>query len=141
MNPDETPSSILSAHLIICSELHSLLLEESQMLRSTGSPPDEGFLERKRVFLPRLDDSLEKLRQLNETKPQFSREEIEMVEEGRKKLLQIMMLDRENERLLLKASMPPQVKAAYAPVVPGKVARAYGQFGKKKNLGGDMPSF
>jgi hypothetical protein len=64
-----------------------------------------------------------------------------MVEEGRKRLLQIMMLDRENERLLLKASLPPQVKAAYAPVVPGKVARAYGRYAQTKDSGGTSPAF
>ena len=130
MNPDETPSSILRTHLDICGELHSLLLEESQLLRSKGTPPDDAFLERKRLFLPRLDDSLEKLQRVNETTVAFSREEAAMVEEGRKRLLQIMMLDRENERLLLKASLPPQMKAAYAPVVPGKVAQAYGRYAR-----------
>lgn len=135
MNPEETPSSILREHLEICGELHSLLLEESQLLRSTGSPPDEKFLERKRVFLPRLDASLEKMRQLNDQNVGFSRQETAMVEDGRKRLLQIMMLDRENERLLLRASLPSYVKDAYAPVAPGRVARAYGRFSGTKSRG------
>jgi hypothetical protein len=135
MNPEETPSSILREHLEICSELHSLLLEESQLLRSTGSPPDEKFLERKRIFLPRLDNSLGKMRHLNDQNTGFSKQESALVEEGRKRLLQIMMLDRENERLLLQASLPAHVKEAYAPVAPGRVARAYGQFSGTKTRG------
>lgn len=126
----ESPAEILRAHLAICSELHALFLEESRVLRETGAPPSEELLARKREFLPRLDASLEQLRQVNQGSGRFTPEEQTLVQDGRKKLMQLLMLDRENERLLLRASLPPQIKSAYAPVIPGKIAKAYGKFTK-----------
>lgn len=137
MTRNESPAAALREHLEICAELHALLLEENRVMRTSNSPPTEELLTRKRTFLPRLDASLEKLRQLNKDGASFSREEAEAVHEGRKRLMQLLMLDRENERLLLKASLPPSLKAAYAPVIPGQVAKAYQRYANppKKNLG------
>lgn len=128
MTPDPSPADILRAHVAICSELHTLFLEENRVLRSTGAPPSEELLARKREFLPRLDASLDQLRRVNENAARFTPEEQALVQEGRKKLMQLLMLDRENERLLLRASLPPQIKTAYAPVIPGKIAKAYGKY-------------
>jgi len=128
MTHDQTPADILRAHVAICSELHALFLEESRVLRTTGAAPSEDLLARKREFLPRLDASLEQLRRINEQSPRFTADEQALVQEGRKKLMQLLMLDRENERLLLRASLPPQIKSAYAPVIPGRIARAYGKY-------------
>lgn len=119
------PLEAVREHLEICRQLHELLLEENRVMRTTGSPPSEEMLERKRAFLPRLDASLEKLREINAKNSRLTPDEQAAVVEGRKRLMQLLMLDRENERLLLKASLPPQLKAAFAPVAPGQVARAY----------------
>ncbi len=134
MTPDQTHADILRDHVAICSELHTLFLEENRVLRTTSAPPPEDLLERKREFLPRLDASLERLRAINESGSRFSAEEQVLVQEGRKRLMQLLMLDRENERLLLRASLPPMVKAAYAPVMPGRIAKAYGKFAPKGGL-------
>jgi hypothetical protein len=123
--PADDPTLILREHLEICAELHALLLEENRVMRTTGSPPTEDMLTRKREFLPRLDASLEKLRAINSAGAALTREESAAVQEGRNRLMQVLMLDRENERLLLKAALPASLKAAFAPVVPGQVARAY----------------
>jgi hypothetical protein len=137
MSRNEPPAAALREHLEICGELHALLLEENRVMRTTNTPPPEELLVRKRAFLPRLDASLEKLRQLNQDGVSFSREEEASVLEGRNRLMQLLMLDRENERLLLKASLPAPLKAAYAPVIPGQVARAYQRYATppKKNVG------
>ena len=127
MTPPST-AEILRAHVAICSELHALFLEENRVLRTTGATPPESLLERKREFLPKLDESLEQLRRINQDNPRFSPEEQALVQDGRKRLLQLLMLDRENERLLLRASLPAQIKSAYAPVIPGRIAKAYGRF-------------
>lgn len=128
MTEKPTPASILRHHLETCSQLHELLLEESRVMRTTGAPPSEELLDRKKALLPLLDASLLQLRQLNESQPTFSREDSKLVDEARSKLLQILMLDRENERLLLKAALPAGLKAAYQPAIPGQVARAYRKF-------------
>lgn len=132
MTPDSSPADILRAHVAICGELHALFLEENRVLRTTQATPPEELLERKREFLPRLDESLEQLRRINEDNPRFTAEEQALVQEGRKKLMQLLMLDRENERLLLRASLPAQIKSAYAPVIPGRIAKAYGKYAPKE---------
>ena len=108
MNPDTSPAAILREHLEVCAELHALLLEENRVMRTTGEPPAEGLLARKREFLPRLDASLQRLRGINEGGANLTQDEAAAVQEGRKRLMQVLMLDRENERLLLKASLPDQ---------------------------------
>lgn len=128
MAPEQSTAEILRAHVAICSDLHALFLEENRVLRTTSAPPPEDLLARKREFLPRLDASLEQLRRINENAARFTPEEQALVQDGRKKLMQLLMLDRENERLLLRASLPPQIKSAYAPVIPGRIAKAYGKY-------------
>ncbi len=127
MTRDDSPAAALREHLEICTELHALLLEENRVMRESDAPPGEDLLERKRAFLPRLDESLGKLRAITGSGARLGREETGAVEEGRRRLMQLLMLDRENERLLLRASLPPRFKPAHAPVVPGQVARAYGR--------------
>lgn len=136
MTPDQPPAEILRAHLALCAELHALFLEENRVLRTTSAPPPEELLERKRDYLPRLDASLEQLRVINAHAPRFTPEEQTLVQDGRKKLMQLLMLDRENERLLLRAALPPQIKSAYAPVIPGRIAKAYGKYAPKDPAGG-----
>lgn len=131
MTQAQTPADILRAHVAICSDLHTLFLEENRVLRTTSAPPPDELLARKREFLPQLDASLEHLRRINENSPRFTPEEQALVQEGRKKLMQLLMLDRENERLLLRASLPAQIKSAYAPVAPGRIAKAYGKYAPK----------
>lgn len=131
-----TPTNILKAHLQTCTELHELLLEENRVMRATSAPPSDALLERKKSLLPKLDESLRQLRGINESRTALSRDEAARVEEARRKLMQILMLDRENERLLLKAALPPKLKAAYQPVVPGQVARAYQKYGSAAAQGG-----
>lgn len=94
-------------------------------MRSDGGAPSEELLSKKQSFLPRLDASLEQLRKINESAAAMSKADRASVKEARSRLMQILMLDRENERLLLKASLPPNLKAAYTPAVPGQVAKAY----------------
>lgn len=132
-------SEILRTHIVLCAELHALFLEENRVLRTTGAPPSEDLLARKRDFLPQLDASLERLRRINDENPRYTPEEQALVQEGRKKLMQLLMLDRENERLLLRAALPPQLKSAYAPVIPGRIAKAYGKYAPKENGGGMTP--
>lgn len=130
--PADDPATILREHLELCAELHALLLEENRVMRTTGATPPEELLTRKRDFLPRLDASLEKLRGINAGGESLTREAAGAVQEGRNRLMQVLMLDRENERLLLKAALPPSFKAAFAPVAPGQVARAYARHATPK---------
>ena len=129
MDPAKT-EAILREHIRLCADLHELFIEEGQMLRSSGALPSEEFLERKSSFVEVMDKGLELLRKINESGEPIPRALQPLVKECRDKIMKLMMVDRENERLLLKNSLPPKMKEAYARVAPGQVARAYGRYAK-----------
>ncbi len=129
MESDQT-EGILKEHIRLCEDLHELFIEEGRIMRSTGSPPDDAFLEKKQKFLPILDQGLELLKRINEDPASFPRGVGSLVEEARSQLMKLMMLDRENERLLLKTSLPPKMKQAYSQVAAGQVAKAYSKYDK-----------
>jgi hypothetical protein len=122
--------AILREHVRLCSDLHGLFLEEGKIMRATGSPPDEAFLEKKKHFLPVLGKGLELLQRINENPDSFPRGVEPLVKEARSLIMKLMMLDRENERLLLKTSLPPKMKEAYGQAAPGQVAKAYAKYNK-----------
>ena len=122
--------AILREHARLCSDLHELFIEEGRIMRSTGAPPDDAFLEKKEGFLPVLARGLDLLREINEKPEAFPRSIAPLVQECRDKIMKLMILDRENERLLLKCSLPPRMKEAYSRIGPGQIAKAYGKYAK-----------
>jgi hypothetical protein len=126
----EQTERILKEHIRLCSDLHDLFIEEGKIMRSTGTAPDEEFLNKKQGFLPALDKGLELLQRINEDPTAFDRSVAPLVEEARSQVMKLMMLDRENERLLLKTSLPPKMKEAYGKAAAGQVAKAYSKYVK-----------
>lgn len=122
--------AVLKGHIRMCTDLYELFLEEGKEMRATGVPPTEEFLEKKKGFLGALDRGIELLQRINENPESFPRSLAPLVKEARDLVMKIMMIDRENERLLLKASLPPRMKQAYSKVIPGQVAKAYSRFSK-----------
>lgn len=129
MDPKKA-EAILREHIRLCSDLHDLFIEEGKLMRATGTPPDEAFLEKKQSYVPVLDRGLELLQRINDEPESFPQGLEPLVKECRAKIMKLMMLDRENERLLLKCSLPPRMKEAYSKVAPGQIAKAYGRYSK-----------
>ncbi len=127
MDADQV-EAVLKEHIRLCSDLHDLLLEEGRIMRTTSSAPDEAFLLKKREFLPVLDKGLQLLQKINQEPDSFPQHLNNLVTEARDQIMKLMMLDRENERLLLKASLPPKMKEVYSNVVPGQVAKTYAKY-------------
>jgi hypothetical protein len=121
MNLTET----LDCHFELCQEVHQLLLEENRLLQATRRPPERSFLDRKQLLLPRLDDSVSALQLARLSAPLNQSGHAPSVERVQKKLLAILLLDRENEKLLLKHSF--QNSAARMAEKPDRntVRRAY----------------
>lgn len=128
----EQTEQILKEHIRLCSDMHELFIEEGRIMRTTGAPPDEAFLKKKEGYLPVLEKGLDFLKRINEDPTSFPRGLESLVEEARARLMKLMILDRENERLLLKTSLPPKMKQAFGRMAPGKVAKAYGKYGSAK---------
>ena len=100
------PTEILKQHLVLCNDVHQLLLEENTWLKVQKKVPDMAFLEKKKVIIQRLESSLANLKKL---KPEFFSpfdNSKKLVGESHSKLLQIFYLDRENEELLVKLNQP-----------------------------------
>ena len=94
----------LQQHQQLCDELHQLALDENRFLQQHRRAPDAPLLERKRVLLGRLDETLATLRSASRegvTAANFR----QAVEKTRSRILQILQLDRENEQLLLRFSL------------------------------------
>lgn len=100
------PTEILKQHLVLCNDVHQLLLEENTWLKVQKKVPDMAFLGKKKVIVQRLESSLTNLKKL---KPEFFSpfdNSKKLVGESHSKLLQIFYLDRENEELLVKLNQP-----------------------------------
>jgi len=121
MNLTET----LDSHFQLCQEVHQLLLEENRLLQTTRKPPEKSFLDRKQALLPRLDDAVRALQIARLSAPLNQSGHAPSAERVQKKLLAILLLDRENEKLLLKHSF--QNSAARMAEKPDRntVRRAY----------------
>jgi hypothetical protein len=125
LNPEE----VIRSHIMLCDDVLALIMEENRILRSTGAPPQEDFLDRKRTLLPRLDKSVEEIKAVRESGVPIGDTARHSIEVAQNKLMKIFMLDRENEQLLLKATMPV-AKMGAMPVIrkiqPDKIRRTYG---------------
>jgi hypothetical protein len=100
------PTQILKDHLSLCTEVHTLLLEENTWLKVQKKIPEMPFLERKKVIVQKLESSLVNLKKL---KPEFFSpfdNSKKLVGESHAKLLQIFYLDRENEEHMVKLNQP-----------------------------------
>ena len=98
------PRSVIKDHLLLCEQVHALLLEENTWLKTKKVAPDMDLITRKQQILPQLDESLANLKKL---KPEYFSpfdDSKKLVGDSHSKLLQIFYLDRENEELLLKMS-------------------------------------
>ena len=115
----------LQQHLLLCEQINLLLIEENRILQTTQRPPATEFLTRKSQLLPRLDAarlalSIGKMTQESEVSMQKV-----AIERLQKKMLSLLLLDRENEKLLLKYSMQADAFRVAAKPRAHLVSRAY----------------
>jgi len=96
MSADET----LTAHLELCEDTYQILSEENNLLRRKRIGLGEDFISRKKELLIRLDNSLEALKGLNANPQPKSEHTNSLIKKGQQQLMKILLLDRENERLL-----------------------------------------
>jgi len=115
----------LNAHLQLCDELHHLSLEENRFLKQQQRPPDTALLDRRRELLARLETGLAALKTGEAASvpadPEARARRARVIEQARARLLQILHLQRENEQLLLRHSLPAAKPAA--PLAPPPAAR------------------
>ena len=122
-----TTQETLLQHLQVCDELYQLAHEENRHLKQHRCAPAASLLEAKRALLARLDASLTGLR-TSQAGGEAGREARAIVEKVRSRILQILQLDKENEQLLLRASLTRGVEPAAAPApAPALLQKIYGR--------------
>lgn len=107
------PEDVLRRHLELCTNVHTLLIEENSWLKKHRSLPSEEILTRKHQVLPLLDESLASLKKLQPENFSPFGDCKELVNAAHAKLMQIFYLDRENEDLLQKLVEPPADRAQF----------------------------
>ncbi len=126
MNSDE----VVQKHFDLCVEVHSVLIEENRILKSSASVPSEEFLQKKEKLLPMLDQSLEGLKSVQvELISPFGNTKA-LIKKAQNKLLQILYLDKENEEILLRNSLGHKSISIHSEVSPTK---AKNMFEENKN--------
>ena len=104
----------LHLHSEICEAMHQIFLMENRCLKSTGNPPDEDLLQAKRTKLAEMSASLAAVRAMTFTRP--TPEIRAAAAKAQQTILKALLVDRENEKLLLKAiSVPIPPKSAGRP--------------------------
>lgn len=122
---------VLERHQQICDDLYQLALEENQFLQEKKRPYGADLLGRRQALLDQLTTNLDALKQAFAPAPGEAKELAVLREKVRARILQIIHLDRETEKLILRYSLQnrsgaPAAGPASAPPV-GNVARLYGK--------------
>jgi hypothetical protein len=103
----------LQDHMAACELTYQLMLDENRLLKTTGAPPGNDFLDQKRTALRQLELTLEMLRGgVPGDNPPGVRA---LIQKTQQIVMKALLLDRENEQLLLKCTTPkrfevPQVR-------------------------------
>lgn len=122
---------VLERHQRICDDLYQLSLDENKFLLEKKRPFGPDLLDRRQTLLDQLTANLETLKQAMAPAPGLAREVAELKEKVRQRILQIIHLDRENEKLILRYSLQsrggPANASAPTPPPVGSVARLYGK--------------
>ena len=102
--PDFMSALVLEDHLLLLAQVEHVLHEESRLLKDTGLPPDAAFIRRKARLLPRLDLSLGLLR-VEGSQHELAAPARDFHGQALRTLHRLLLLDRENERLLLRCAL------------------------------------
>lgn len=104
----------LRQHLGLCQQILALVERESQALRDAAKPPEFETYQAKKNLLPRLNQSLNQIRQhrtawqkLSLTERAQHPEVPGLLRQNQDVIMKIIVLDRENEQGLLRKGLVP----------------------------------
>jgi hypothetical protein len=97
---------LIWSHSTLCEEVYNLFLEENRILRGSGELEASGVLDKKRMLLGALENSLQQMRQAAGASSVKKTPALRSVAaKAQRVLLKAMLLDKENEQLLLKHAL------------------------------------
>jgi flagellar biosynthesis/type III secretory pathway chaperone len=114
----------LNAHQALCQELLAIAQEESDTMRQGNHPSLIALAQQRRTLLPRLDESLQRLRKGRSDWRKLSADERagdsavrQAIRDTQELCLKFMVLDRENEQRLLRRGIV-SIRPAVQPEPP-----------------------
>jgi hypothetical protein len=114
MNPDPSLVADLRGHLALCQEVLTLVESESQALRRPETDLAFATYQAKKNLLPRLNQSLNQIRQHRANWQQLDAaqrarfpEVPGLLRQNQDLIMKIIVLDRENEQVLLRRGLVP----------------------------------
>jgi hypothetical protein len=114
MNEAATTLADLRDHESVCRELLALAERERGLLRAPDAPPLAELYAAKRALVPRLNDSLEKIRghrrawsQATSAERASQPEIARAIRQTQNVIMRAIVLDRENEQALLRRGLMP----------------------------------
>ena len=104
----------LRAHFALCEDVLAIVTRENQALRGPGEHPAFDFYQERKNLLPRLDQSLQQLKQHRQTWQRFTPadrarfpEIAALLRSCQDLIMRVIVLDRENEQGLLRRGLVP----------------------------------
>jgi hypothetical protein len=114
MNPATTMVEDLRLHLALCQEVLALVERENQSLRRAETGPEFETYQTKKALLPRLNQSLNQIRQHRTTWQKLDPAEraqcpavATLLRQNQDLIMKIIVLDLENEQALLRKGLVP----------------------------------
>jgi flagellar biosynthesis/type III secretory pathway chaperone len=114
MSPPADILRDLKQHLDLCHELFAVVEREGQALRGPGKPSLTEFYQSKKTLLPRLDKSLDTLKQNRAEWQKLAPDErarhpeiARLLRQNQDLTMKIILLERENEQCLLRRGLVP----------------------------------
>ena len=95
-------SDDLAGYDALLNEVHQVFLQENTLLKGGKLQEHTELMGRKSELMEKLDAMLKGLKDLRENRAHLNKERLRVLQD---RIMQLLMLDRENEQLLLKQSV------------------------------------
>jgi len=111
---DHPIAQTLREHSALCEEVLALVMREKKAWADHGASPSQELYQAKKALLPKLNQSLEKIRDCRvawQKMPPKERSQYAdvgaLLQQTQNLILKIIVLDRENEQVLLRRGLGP----------------------------------
>lgn len=119
---DNESMELLEGYQRLCETVQNLLIQESTALKQ-GELPSAELLQQKADLLPQLEEGVQALKTVDKLLP----EDKKIVQKIQQKIMKMLMLDQENEKLLLSLQMSQQLSSSRSKVSSDLLKSLYGK--------------
>ena len=119
---DNGNMELLEGYQRLCETVQSLLIQESTALKQ-GELPSTELLQKKADLLPQLEAGVQALKSVDKLLP----EDKKIVQKIQQKIMKMLILDQENEKLLLALQMSQQLSSNRGKVRSDLLKSLYGK--------------